>query len=92
MSGDEGDKETQLTPVAVQEMVSKATESAMSSFSGRIMKAVDDKLSKARTANLDADASKSNGEKTDTTIPPNGGTGMLPKTNVSLPTGEGGAN
>ena len=67
MSGDKGDKETQLTPVAVQEMVemvSKVIESAMSSFSGRIMKAVDDKLSEARTANPDADASKSNGKKT----------------------------
>ena len=85
MSGDEGDKETQLTPVAVQEMVSKVIESAMSS-SGRIMKVVDDKLSEARTANLDADASKFNGEKTDIMIPPSGGTGMLPKINVSLPT------
>ena len=90
MSGDEGDKETQLTPVALQEMVSKAIESAISSFSGRIMKAVDDKLSEAQTANLGVKASKLNSEKTDTTIPPSSGTGILPKTNVSLPTGGGG--
>ena len=63
MSGDEGDKETQLTPIAVQEMVSKVIEWAISSFSGRIM---NDKTIEAWTANLAADAnvSKAGGDYT----------------------------
>ena len=38
MSGDEADKSTQPTSVAVQQMVSKVIESVMSSFLERIMK------------------------------------------------------
>ena len=90
MSGDETDKNGELTPVAVQEMVSKAIESAMSSFSGRILKAVDDKLSEVRTPNPTTNTSSVEGSKTDTTspTPPSGGNGTLPKTSVSLPTGD----
>ena len=64
MSGDETDKNGELTHIAVQEMAAKAVKSAMSSFSGTILKAVDDKLSEARTHNPTADISSTKGSRT----------------------------
>ena len=84
------DKSMQLTPGAVQEMVLKDIESTMSSFSGRIMKAVDNKLSKARMPNPTADTSNAKGGKTDYIIstPHSGDNGILSNTCISLPTRE----
>ena len=58
----------------------------MSSYSGRIMKAMDNKLIEARTLTRTTNASNAEGDKTGTTIPtsPSGSNGKLPKTNVSL--------
>lgn len=90
MSDETRDSGNQLTPTAMQEMVEKAIESTMSSFSGRMMKAMDEKLNEALTLSHNP----TNSGRTDATPPmqpPSSGTGMSPYTNsgVSLPDGGG---
>ena len=83
--------ETQLTATAMEELVAKAIDTAMTSFSGRIMKAVDEKLSEALTTsrNPTTEADKTEKDTVLPTPPLSSGNGTLPYKGVGLP--EGGA-
>ena len=84
--------ETQLTATAMEELVAKAIDTAMTLFTGRIMKAVDEKLSEALTLSRNPTTEADKTEK-DTIIlltpPLSSGNGTLPYKGVGLP--EGGA-
>ena len=60
------DKNWELTPEAIEEGVSKVIELAVSTFLGRILKAVDNKLSEVRTPNPTTNISSIEGSKSDT--------------------------
>ena len=83
--------DTQLTATAMEELVAKAIDTAMISFSGRIMKAVDEKLSEALTPsrNPTTEADKTEKDTILPTPPLSSGNGTLPYKGVGLP--EGGA-
>lgn len=91
MGNETRDNEKHLIPAAMQMMVAKAVETAMNSFLGWMMKAMDEKLNEALTPshNLSAKADSSKTDATPPMLPPHGGhsTSMLPytSTRVSLP-------
>ena len=74
----------QLTPLTVQDMVSKAIKAVMN-FSRQIMKAVDNKLSEAQTT----DPNPTEKRDADLLIRPSSGSSTLPKTDVCLTSGRG---
>ena len=83
--GGEKSGDPKMTPVAVQEFVSKAIETAMSSLSGTILKAVDDKITGALSSSQSDKHGDKSSEESSKAADPVHGSGTLPI--VNLPSG-----